>query len=718
MHARSLVLVSMVCIAALAGCSDDFINLAPTLLFNNLLTAQQVRAGDAVSIQYTDNDPDSPANSSFYADVDGDLATTGDQIVIALGRPTMNGVNQSFNWNTTGAPAAVYNIIAVTMDHAFQVETTAVGKVTVFVFAITKPTVNRTVLVGATINIDYTYIDPDSTPTTDAFADRDGNLGTVGDQFVIDTDRDENGGSQTIAWDTMGVDAGTYFLILVNADTAQGSSRFTAAGRITVVTVTFSPKDGATLLSTAYNARLTFSQSLINTGAVIDANTIPVTAGTQVIPGSYNLENNGTEVNFRPNSGLFPAPSEITVEARTNLLYSDAAAVRGDSATFDTSISLVYVTGRDESTIAVIDASDPNNPTQVDALNIATADRPHFSTCASDGMLYMSHFMGSPNAYVVAYDTTTQTRVGTIPLPAVLGDNTTGASGLALSPDEKILYCAGFEQTGDDPWEWSPFLSVINRASMTEITRIQLNFGGWPRGVAVSPDGTRVYVANPWGGDFGGGPGPGGPGPTLASNSSIVAGVIHVVNALTNTDIDTDGVAGNGVSPIIPAVAFAVGVAVSSDNSTLYASHGGSEVLESLGLTPTPNVSTFNTSTFIEGVPLVSLAQAEAGAPNIFFDIQRNKLYAPRTLVNVNGSVDGLSIFTPFSPVEMIVDVGMVTSSDILRDVDLLWGTDFIVLAATNQQVVVVEVSGAQAVAETDTSNSVRDLATIPPSRH
>ena len=710
-------LVASCCVVGLTACGSSG-SVAPTITINNLKVSQQVFAGNNVLIRYItwdDDGPDEPATSSFYADIDGDLDTVGDQIAIDLLRPNTDGVEQSFNWNTAGVPAGVYCIIGVCMDQVFTVETVAVGKVTVATFVITKPVIDRAILDAAIVDIRYTYVDSDSTPTTDVFADRDGNLGTTDDQFVVDLARPETGATQTLQWNTLGVDPGDYFIIFVNRDGAQGTGQFTANGKFKVVSVsTFSPGAGETLFSTAYNARINFSESLTFLGATINANTITVSTGPVTIPGTYTLENGGTSINFEPDAGYFPAPADIRIEVLTSMLFEDGATTLSAGLNFTTSAGPVFVTSRTDNNIAVMDLSDPTAPTQVDELDLDAGDEPYFSTCASDGMMYMSNFGNNQDAGVIVYDLPNATRVGLIPLPPVLGDNSTGASGIALSPDEKTIYCAGYEDVdGGDPTQWRPFLSVINRASMTETTRIQLNFLGWPRGIAVSPDGKRVYVANAFGTDsteFGEGAGAGGP---------TFIGVVHVVDAQTNQEIDADGVAGNGISPIITRSPFPHGVTVSTDNGTLYVSHGGADIGEFVGLTPTPNISAINTSTFVEGAPLVSVAQASAGTAAIIFDHQRDWLYAPRSGIFFDGSADGLSIFAPFVPVEAVVDTDIPgTNNNTMRDVAIVWGTPFVVLADAGTGIVVVDVTDAEAVGAAAADNAARSVATIPPSRH
>lgn len=78
---------------------------------------------------------------------------------------------------------------------------------------------------------------------------------------------------------------------------------------------------------------------------------------------------------------------------------------------------------------------------------------------------------------VFAIDTATNLRIGTIPT------GFRSSRGLAVSPDSSRVYV-----TGDNA------VLVIDAATNTAITTIPV--GGAPTGVAVTPDGTKVYVAN------------------------------------------------------------------------------------------------------------------------------------------------------------------------------------------------------------------------------
>ncbi|MES2113186.1 MAG: beta-propeller fold lactonase family protein [Bacteroidota bacterium] len=124
---------------------------------------------------------------------------------------------------------------------------------------------------------------------------------------------------------------------------------------------------------------------------------------------------------------------------------------------------------------------------------------------------------GSPDGGVWLVDIRTNEKITKIRLG-------NGPAGVAVSPDGSRVYVTN---------EYSQNLSVVNTATQTVLATI--NVGTNPRGVCVSPDGSRVYVAN------------------YASND------VSVINTSINANIATIAV---GRSP--------QGIAVSPDGTRLY----------------------------------------------------------------------------------------------------------------------------------------------------
>ncbi|MHC4136963.1 MAG: outer membrane protein assembly factor BamB family protein [Planctomycetota bacterium] len=120
---------------ALAGCGSSGDgggggSAAPTVTVIAPLADLGGEIGILVQIRYVDDDRDSFATTDFFADGDGDLATTQDQIRIATGRPELDGATQSFSWNTAGRPAGTYFIVARVSDGTGTATDTAPGRVT------------------------------------------------------------------------------------------------------------------------------------------------------------------------------------------------------------------------------------------------------------------------------------------------------------------------------------------------------------------------------------------------------------------------------------------------------------------------------------------------------------------------------------------------------------------------------------------------------------
>ena len=81
---------------------------------------------------------------------------------------------------------------------------------------------------------------------------------------------------------------------------------------------------------------------------------------------------------------------------------------------------------------------------------------------------------------VSVIDTATNTVVKTV----AVGDNPVG---VAVHPDGSRVYVAN---------EYSHTVSVIDTATNTVVKTVAVGVGSFPFGVTVHPDGSRVYVAN------------------------------------------------------------------------------------------------------------------------------------------------------------------------------------------------------------------------------
>ena len=107
-------------------------NAAPTVTCAVPATNQTVLPGYPVEIAYADTDPDDVAMSSVFADRDGNLQTTGDQILIEENRPEQGGATQTLTWGTANVPDGTYWIVIRCNDGMnAPVSEAAIGRVTV-----------------------------------------------------------------------------------------------------------------------------------------------------------------------------------------------------------------------------------------------------------------------------------------------------------------------------------------------------------------------------------------------------------------------------------------------------------------------------------------------------------------------------------------------------------------------------------------------------------
>jgi hypothetical protein len=79
-------------------------------------TTLDVSRGATAVVSYACGDDDGEALTTLVADLDGDLATTGDQVLVATDLPETGGAPVDVAWDTTGAPLGTYTIFAVADD--------------------------------------------------------------------------------------------------------------------------------------------------------------------------------------------------------------------------------------------------------------------------------------------------------------------------------------------------------------------------------------------------------------------------------------------------------------------------------------------------------------------------------------------------------------------------------------------------------------------------
>lgn len=207
--------------------------------------------------------------------------------------------------------------------------------------------------------------------------------------------------------------------------------------------------------------------------------------------------------------------------------------------------TLAYVPNQTGASVAVVDVS---NGTVIATVPVGAAP---IGVAAAPGGRYV--YITQHNADTVAVvSTNTNT---------VLAQISAGSKpmGVAVSPDGTRLFVTNFltaTASGAGSLWGNGTLTVVDTATRSVLTTVTV--GANPSGVAVSPDGNRVYVANSG------------------------AGTLSVVSTATNAVTSTITV---GANP--------VGVAASPDGQRVYVANGGSasvSVIDAAALTVTSTI--------------------------------------------------------------------------------------------------------------------------------
>ena len=191
-----------------------------------------------VQIRYLETGWGAGATTDLFADRDGNLGTTDDQVVIEAGRPARPGEEQSVAWDVLGAPPGLYRIVGRTTAGQSKAVGEASGRVLVNAaptISFLSPATDLTVSRGGSVEIRYVDDDPDDVALSWLSVDPDDLADGQGEAFVIAGLRSEdNGLEHVVRWDTSGVRAGQYALVGDSWDGTNEPATAVAAGRVIV----------------------------------------------------------------------------------------------------------------------------------------------------------------------------------------------------------------------------------------------------------------------------------------------------------------------------------------------------------------------------------------------------------------------------------------------------------------------------------------------------
>jgi YVTN family beta-propeller protein len=246
------------------------------------------------------------------------------------------------------------------------------------------------------------------------------------------------------------------------------------------------------LVSTSYAEPFAYITHLTsNNVEVIDTATNTVTATVPVGAGQFGVAVNpaGTRV-YVTTSDIFGRVQVSVIDTASGSLFVNTVIATvplltgfndfGGGVAVNPAGTRVYVAGQNTNTVSVID-TDSNSVIATVPVG-ATPDGVVVNPAGT--RVYVTD--GDGNVSVIDTDSSSPT-VNTV-IATVLGVGG-GLRGVAVNPDGTRVYVADLVFSN---------VLVIDTASNTVIATVPV--GLFPRGVAVTPDGTRVYVTNTGGG--------------------------------------------------------------------------------------------------------------------------------------------------------------------------------------------------------------------------
>ncbi|WP_165774085.1 beta-propeller fold lactonase family protein [Mycolicibacterium sphagni] len=275
-------------------------------------------------------------------------------------------------------------------------------------------------------------------------------------------------------------------------------------------------------------------------------------SATGVVTGALNITDPaGKALSYNVSSQ--PTQGSVTVTTTGAFTYTPTTAARlaaGQSTAPITDTFTVTATNGTASTPEQVTIPvAPATLTASSNISVAGVGYPTSEALSRDGKtLYVSSYPSSGNGVVSVIDTATNTVTATISVPPLTAIALAGAyslfpTSMVLSPDGKTLYVTSSVSDSGQ-------LSVINTTTNAVVATEALGGSDEPSAVTISPDGTKLYVAD-------------------------YTGTVSVINTTTTND----GVpAPSVITDISVGAPDLQGIAVSPDGDTVYVSSGGGGV--------------------------------------------------------------------------------------------------------------------------------------------
>ncbi len=220
-------------------------NVAPTLVLTDPAGDFCRQTGQDFTVTVVADDPDDVASFWIVLDLDGDPATSGDQVEAAGPLPEADGAAVSVTVSTAGVAEGTWFILGRIEDALYApVWAAAEGRLTLSgsgcppSIVLTEPAEDTTVRPGETVRVGWIAEDPDSVAEVTLLADADGSPATEEDQvFLAGPLPEEDGVPASLDLDlaALGVPEGTWSILGIASDGEHPDSLDFAPGRVTLV---------------------------------------------------------------------------------------------------------------------------------------------------------------------------------------------------------------------------------------------------------------------------------------------------------------------------------------------------------------------------------------------------------------------------------------------------------------------------------------------------
>jgi YVTN family beta-propeller protein len=215
-------------------------------------------------------------------------------------------------------------------------------------------------------------------------------------------------------------------------------------------------------------------------------------SGSSIGPYVYVVNSYGDSTNAATSTSAYNTPGTVSVidarqgSATLNTVVAQVTVgIKPEMIAINASGTTAYVPNYASNNISVIDLTNlPASGTAAPTIEFPSGNQPVGIALTPDGT--KAYVTLSNNSQVAVIDLSTNTVTTKIPL------SVSNPVGIVIDPAGKYAYVTDFDQ--GEYVTPSGEVSVIDLSTNTEVSTIAVGTG--PEGIAMTPDGSKVYVTN------------------------------------------------------------------------------------------------------------------------------------------------------------------------------------------------------------------------------